>query len=432
MAQGACGVLEEISADDLSESMQTIASTMGPWKSGSFRFVKKLEEAARNHGRVDMMESEGKNRHSVAVKRMPNSWIRSGPEEFADMHPHECENPWRNIGMLAELKKKGYSATCELIGVFCDEAHTYAVTTLATGGDMFSWCENRPHPTPDREAEMLPLVAQTFSAVEWLHALGIAHRDLSLENLLLTGSSSAAPPTVKLIDFGMAHIGRVCPPVASLSPGKPSYQAPELHLRREYDGFQADSFALGVVVYAMAVGNYPWTSTKPGRSRIFDWVSCHGIRRYFQRSDITKLFSSALIELMAELLLLLPSERIGLVKTRSTSSQESQRTVWDCKWLSAPATQGKWRAVSSTSVSTMATETESDVEEAVTGCPVRYDFSGPKLRRALAAEAKSRSSSCSIRRSGGRLRWRCIGEGSRPTRARCSEIGLLALVMLVC
>ena len=94
---------------------------------------------------------------------------------------------------------------------------------------MFSWCENRPHPTPDREvgealmtpiaycaflglalkpqpeAEMLPLVAQTFSAVEWLHAfgpempvvthhdqqqalrLGIAHRDLSLENLLLTG-----------------------------------------------------------------------------------------------------------------------------------------------------------------------------------------------------------------------------------------------------
>ncbi|CAE7948948.1 SIK2 [Symbiodinium sp. KB8] len=369
MAPGACGVLEEISADDLSESMQTIASTMGPWKSGSFRFVKKLEEAARNHGRVDMMESEGKNQHSVAVKRMPNSWIRSGPEEFADMHPHECENPWRNIGVLAELKKKGYSATCELLGVFCDEDHTYAVTTLATGGDMFSWCENRPHPTPDREAEMLPLVAQTFSAVEWLHALGIAHRDLSLENLLLTGPNSTAPQTVKLIDFGMAHIGRVCPPVASLSPGKPSYQAPELHLRREYDGFQADSFALGVVVYAMAVGNYPWTSTKPGRSRIFDWVSCHGIRRYFQRSDITKFFSSALIELMAELLLLLPSERIGLVKTRSTSSQESQRTVWDCKWLSAPATQGKWRAVSSTSVSTMATETESDAEEAVTGCP---------------------------------------------------------------
>ncbi|CAE7222820.1 hunk [Symbiodinium pilosum] len=351
--------------------MHTLASTVAPWECGSFRFVKKLEDAARNHGRVDMMETDEGEQLPVAVKRMPNSWIRSGPEEFAGKHPSECENPWRNIGMLAELKKKGYAATCELLGVFRDEAHTYAVTTLATGGDLFAWCENRPRPTPDREAEMLPLVAQTFSAVEWLHSLGVAHRDLSLENILLTGPSSDAPNTVKLIDFGMAYVGRVCPAVTSLGPGKPSYQAPELHLRREYDGFQADSFALGVVVYAMAVGNYPWQSTKPGRSRIFDWVSCHGIRRYFHRSDIVDCFSPALIELMAELLHLLPSERTGLVKSRCSSSKVSQRTVWDCQWLAAPATQGKWRAMSSTSVSTMATETESDAEEAaVTGCPV--------------------------------------------------------------
>ena len=142
-------------------------------------------------------------------------WIRSGPEEFADMHPHECENPWRNIGVLAELKKKAlglsghsgpnrcldrsaFRATLPLANclVFSamkitlmpdsqrlsqrvpPRASSQAVTTLATGGtsciddpteqhlmsmllydwlslqksgDMFSWCENRPHPTPDRE-----------------------------------------------------------------------------------------------------------------------------------------------------------------------------------------------------------------------------------------------------------------------------------------
>jgi hypothetical protein len=27
---------------------------------------------------------------------------------------------------------------------------------------------------------------------------------------------------------------------------------------------------------AMALGNYPWQSTKPGRSRVFDWISCVG------------------------------------------------------------------------------------------------------------------------------------------------------------
>ena len=36
-------------------------------------------------------------------------------------------------------------------------------------GDLFAWCLNRPLPTAEREAEMLPLVAQTFSAVECLH-----------------------------------------------------------------------------------------------------------------------------------------------------------------------------------------------------------------------------------------------------------------------
>ena len=29
---------------------------------------------------------------------------------------------------------------------------------------------------------------------------------------------------------------------------------------------------------AMASGNYPWQSTKPGRSRVFDWVYCPGPR----------------------------------------------------------------------------------------------------------------------------------------------------------
>ena len=32
------------------------------------------------------------------------------------------------------------------------------------------------------------------------------------------------------------------------------------------DAFLADDFALGVVVFAMAVQDYPWTSTKKGAS----------------------------------------------------------------------------------------------------------------------------------------------------------------------
>lgn len=53
---------------------------------------------------------------------------------------------------------------------------------------------------------MMPLVAQIFSAVRWLHNLGIAHRDISLENILLAGPSEGA--RVKIIDFGLATLTR--------------------------------------------------------------------------------------------------------------------------------------------------------------------------------------------------------------------------------
>ena len=103
---------------------------------------------------------------------------------------------------------------------------------------------------------MLPIVGQIFTAVCWLHDLGVAHRDLSLENILLTDNGGSMQ--VKLIDFGMSTTQRVCKRELR---GKQSYQAPEMH-GPEYDAFLADEFALGVVLFAMAVQDYPWTSTK--------------------------------------------------------------------------------------------------------------------------------------------------------------------------
>lgn len=138
-------------------------------------------------------------------------------------------------------------------------------------------------------------------------------------------------------------------------------------MKREYDGFLADAFSLGVVVYAMALGNYPWQSTKPGRSRVFDWISCHGILPFLQRREMAQCFSEDLIELMAALLQTQPAQRLGLVQ--SGKCKQDLPTIWNCKWLASSAAQGQWRAISSNSVSTMATETESDAEEQGTGRP---------------------------------------------------------------
>merc|ERR1719491_52809 len=120
---------------------------------------------------------------------------------------------------------------------------------------------------------MRPIVSQVFKATRWLHNLGIAHRDLSLENVLLTENSSSELQ-VKIIDFGMASMSRHT--VRNVR-GKPSYQAPEMHTYAQYDTFLADNFALGVVLYSMAVRNYPWEHTKPGKDRKFEFAKKSGV-----------------------------------------------------------------------------------------------------------------------------------------------------------
>ena len=44
--------------------------------------------------------------------------------------------------------------------------------------------------------------------------------------------------------------------------GKPSYMAPEMFSQRSYDARAADVFSCGVCAYALAMGSYPWSSTR--------------------------------------------------------------------------------------------------------------------------------------------------------------------------
>lgn len=58
--------------------------------------------------------------------------------------------------------------------------------------------------------------------------------------------------------------------------GKAAYQAPELHTGGAVDTFLLDNFALGVIMFAMAVQDYPWACTQRGRCRVFDFMASSG------------------------------------------------------------------------------------------------------------------------------------------------------------
>lgn len=340
--------MAELTADGLNEVMESVADSVQPWSESGFVFVGHLQDAVRNHGRVDLMKcGQEQDSTKVAVKRMPTKWVRPRPREFQESYPSASEKPWMDIGIVRYLNTVRFPFACDHLGVFRDEETTYVVTSLASEGDLFGWCDCDPGPGLAREDIMRPFAAQMFSAVRLLHRIGIAHRDLSLENILLTANSDGTF-SIKLIDFGMCTLDRMCRKEIR---GKQSYQAPEMHLEEEYDSFLTDSFALGVVLYAMGAQDYPWTSTKRHACKLYEYVHMYGLRRFLTKRKLRKgsgemlseVFSEPFTELLEGLLDKSSSRRVCMGEAcfeahhasplSNGSDMRPRRSVWEMRWM---------------------------------------------------------------------------------------------------
>merc|ERR1719272_2719871 len=104
-----------------------------------------------------------------------------------------------------------------------------------------------------------------------MHAQHLVHRDIKLENVMLGGAHHT---TVKLVDFGTAkdvHPARLAswkhydPAYPALNckalVGTLKYIAPEVlkaDSKEMYDGRKADIWALGVLLFTMVAGRYPF------------------------------------------------------------------------------------------------------------------------------------------------------------------------------
>lgn len=332
-------LVEEEGGDDILEIESVIYSqTIQPWDPSDYTLTCTLQDAVRNYGRVDRMESLSKGK--VAVKRMPTKWVRLSADDFDATYPTASEKPWHDLGVVKYLFQAGYPYVCEPHGLYQDGDWIHVVSALATHGDLFSWCDNLQEQGPHREEALRPVIRQAYSAVAWLHNLGIAHRDISLENILITQNPGDPMLRVKLVDFGMCTLFRACHEVR----GKLSYQAPEMHLRngQGYDAFLADSFSLGVVLYCLAAQDYPWQATKPAECTLFRFISEYGLRAYLLRRKhrkfhvpLAKLLSETLVNLLEGQLALKPEKRLHLGETcwHQKDEYKNRKSVWTCEWI---------------------------------------------------------------------------------------------------
>jgi serine/threonine protein kinase len=117
------------------------------------------------------------------------------------------------------------------------------------GGNLCSYVKAKRRLSED---ESRRIFFQILQAVEHLHMLGVTHRDIKLENVLFADDRD-----IKLIDFGFST---VCQPGKRLKVfcGTPSYMAPEIVRRTEYEGKPVDMWSLGILLYALLCGCFPF------------------------------------------------------------------------------------------------------------------------------------------------------------------------------
>ncbi|MGO9360455.1 MAG: bifunctional protein-serine/threonine kinase/phosphatase [Xanthobacteraceae bacterium] len=108
----------------------------------------------------------------------------------------------------------------------------------------------------------LDIALKLARGVVAMHRAGIIHRDIKPDNVILSPQVAGQPTALKIIDFGVARLKSNGEIGVVAEPGTPSFMAPEL-----FNGSQAgeasDQFALGVTIYRLFTGRYPYGEIEP-------------------------------------------------------------------------------------------------------------------------------------------------------------------------
>jgi serine/threonine-protein kinase len=132
---------------------------------------------------------------------------------------------------------------------------SFIVTEFIDGQTLKQFLGAQKLPAP----EVAALVAiQVAEALRHAHGLGIIHRDVKPENVMVRKDGA-----LKLMDFGVAQImdlERMT--VTGQLLGSPAYMAPELLEGKPLD-VRTDVFSVGIMLYQLATGTLPFSGRNP-------------------------------------------------------------------------------------------------------------------------------------------------------------------------
>ncbi|CAI5459037.1 unnamed protein product [Closterium sp. Yama58-4] len=165
--------------------------------------------------------------------------------------------------LLMDLLKTHYGIV-QVHDVFEDHKAVHLVMELCNGGDLFDFIQSAPKGRLT-EQQAASVMRQLLNALHHCHSLGVLHRDVKPENILLCDrmplQSGNGDVRIKLSDFGVAGFldeDGVCTDTTGTS----EYMAPEVAMKAPYNA-KADVWSAGVVLHAMLAGALPCWAALP-------------------------------------------------------------------------------------------------------------------------------------------------------------------------
>ncbi|KDO20949.1 CAMK protein kinase [Saprolegnia parasitica CBS 223.65] len=264
-----------------------------------FSYVRTLRDAI--YGKVILARRNASNHDElVAIKMMSLQHLAARTALRGNLHIKE--DGLQEFAILQSLAP--HASLLHLLEDFEHDNMLCLVFAYCPYGELFDQVHG-PNKTSRgvHEAIAARWFRQIVLGVVHIHAGGVAHRDLSLENILLDAQQHC-----RICDFGLATqrgdlaTGRV---------GKPFYMAPEVYLgdHTSYNGFTADVWSLGILLFILVCGMPPLEVPGDHDAR-FRIVRQEGIRALVKMWGLR--LSERVLDLIAQLLRVQPHERSSL------------------------------------------------------------------------------------------------------------------------
>jgi len=171
---------------------------------------------------------------------------------------------------LSCLRKLRHPHIVNIIETVESSTNLWIIMECAEGGELYKRIAELNHFS---ERSAARIVKQVLKAIHYMHSYGVIHRDIKLENILLT--SAAEDASIKVADFGLAvimeHGFESYRPDESMRMkkstlikegfcGSPICMAPEVATHRAAYGPQCDVWSVGCITFELLSGHPPFSA----------------------------------------------------------------------------------------------------------------------------------------------------------------------------